>query len=741
MLPAELPPVKSTSVRRRRRARWPWIAAGLLLVAIPLSIFAVFFQRSLQFSIDDIGAMPQRATVFDVDGKPYARLYGENRLVVPLGEVSPKFVDALLSREDSRFYRHFGVDPIGVARAALRNLTSRSKKEGASTLTQQLARNSLPLGGQTLSRKLLEACIALRIEQRYSKKEILEHYINRIYYGGGLYGIEAASQAYFGKPAKDLDLGESALMAGLIRSPNRFSPIKNPKGAATERNVVLGRMVQLGYITEADADRARNQVVATAVKPRVSLYQESYAMDAIKRDLDTILEQQQQDDGGLQIYATIDPELQAIATKALEETLTKIESQPGWEHPRKAQYNKDGANGEAPTEYLQGALVVIDNRSGAIRALVGGRDFSQSKYNRAILSKRQVGSSFKPFIYANAFQRGLLPGAAISDAMIEPGELHDANGAESDWSPANSDNQYGGVQPAENGLIRSRNTMSARVGELVGLATIMKTAQAAGLTRDVPNTPTVYLGAFEATLKDLTAAYTAFPNHGVRRQPYLIERVDDAGSETVYRAAHLEKEMFNPGAAWLTSTLLEKVLGSSGTAARARGDLGFKLPAAGKTGTTNDFKDAWFIGYTSTLTCGVWVGLDRPATIMRRGYGSALALPIWTQVLSKAPAKRYPAEPFKSPEPLKKVRACAISNQLATAACEQSGKAYAVELPVSMIPAESCAVHGGLAEDNTPVRQALPANPNDPRSSPTPPPVVDRLDQRVMRSVKKFFGR
>src|SRR5215475_2764424 len=224
MLRAEFQPVKkSLSVRRRRRrSRWPWLAAGLLLIAVPLSIFAVYFQRSLQFSIDDIGAMPQRATVVDMDGKPYARLYGENRIIVPLDQVSPKFINALLAREDSRFYRHFGIDPIGVARAIVRNLTTRSKKEGASTLTQQLARNSLPLGGQTLDRKLLEACIALRIEQRYSKKEILEHYINRIYYGGGLYGIEAASLAYFGKSAKDLDLSESALMAGLIRSPNRF---------------------------------------------------------------------------------------------------------------------------------------------------------------------------------------------------------------------------------------------------------------------------------------------------------------------------------------------------------------------------------------------------------------------------------------------------------------------------------------------------------------------------------------
>jgi penicillin-binding protein 1A len=221
----------------------------------------------------------------------------------------------------------------------------------------------------------------------------------------------------------------------------------------------------------------------------------------------------------------------------------------------------------------------------------------------------------------------------------------------------------------------------------------------------------------------------------------LIERIDDAAGENVYRAAHLEKEMFSPGAAWLTSTILEKVLTGSGTAARARGDLGFKLPAGGKTGTTNDFKDAWFVGYTSTLTCGVWVGLDKPATIMRRGYGSALALPIWTQVMGNAPPKRYPAAPFKAPEPLKKTRVCSISNQLATSACELNGKAYSIDLPVSMIPVDSCSVHGGLADDNTPVRPAQPVNPNDPRASPTPPSGNDRFDQKMMRSLKKFFGR
>ncbi|MBS0660407.1 MAG: PBP1A family penicillin-binding protein [Verrucomicrobia bacterium] len=746
--------MKTSNVRPRRPKRRLWVRLLLAALALsllgPLAVGAVYYVRSLEFDLGDVAAMPQRATVFDMDAKPYARLYGENRLIVPLKDISPKFVQALLAREDARFYSHWGVDPVGILRAAYNNLT-RSRKEGASTLTQQLARNSLPLGGRTLDRKLLEACIALRIERAYTKDQILTHYINRIYYGAGLYGIEAASLSYFGKHAKDLELSEAAVMAGIIRSPNRFSPLKNPAGAEGNRNDVLQRMLALGKISPAEAEAARKEKVATTGKARVSFQQENYAMDAIKRDLDTILESDQQEDGGLQIYSTIDPELQGLASKALEETLAKIEAQPGWEHPRRASWKKAEDGSEQPTEYLQGAVVIIENRTGAIRALVGGRDFAQSKYNRAILARRQVGSSFKSFLFAAAFQRGLLPGMLISDDPIEPGSLKDGNGMPSNWSPANSDEKYNGLLPAADGLIRSRNTMSVRLGEMLGLPEVMKLATAAGLTRDVPASPTIYLGAFEATLKDLTAAYTAFPNGGVRRQPYLIERIDDAEGSTVYRAARQERPMFSEGANWLTSTTLEKVL-VNGSAARARSELGFKLAAAGKTGTTNDFRDAWFVGYTSSLTVGVWVGLDKPTTIMRKGYGATLALPVWTSILNKANKDRYPAVAFKPTEALRKVRVCSISNKLATAGCDMAAKSYEIDLPVSVIPKEACGTHA----DAVPVARAIPVQPGSggaepgvegevpvQRAIPVNPPAGgqgDRLDQRVGRTLRKFFG-
>src|SRR5262250_869347 len=325
--------------------------------------------------------------------------------------------------------------------------------------------------------------------------------------------------------------------------------------------------------------------------------------------------------------------------------------------------------------YLEGSVVVIDNSSGGIRALVGGRDYAQSKFNRALApANRQVGSAFKPFVYAVAFSHGLLPGAAISDGPIQPGEIDGAG----NWSPANSDGTYRGVMPCSYGLVHSRNTMSVRVGQFAGLDTVQKVGNDLGIAQNIPHGPASYIGSFESNLKDLTAAYTVFPNGGVRKQAYIIERIDDAEHQPVYRASHITAPALDPSAAWMTSQLMEEVL-TRGTAAGAR-SLGFKLPAAGKTGTTNDYKDAWFVGYTSTMTCGVWVGFDQPVTIIPHGYGAALALPVWTQVMNKA-AEHYPAIPLEPTMPVTHATVCSISNQLATTGCMAAGSAYDIDLP------------------------------------------------------------
>src|SRR3989454_10518195 len=341
--------------------RYGWKVSLLLLIAGGGLAVIVFYGAWAQtFDMKKVGEMPERNTVFDVDGKIYSRLAGANRLKVSLSEISPLFIDALLVREDTRFYQHGGIDWRGILRALARDVLTLSAKEGASSLTQQLARNSLPLGGRTLSRKLLEAMVALRIEREFTKQQILELYINRIYFGTGCYGVETASQAYFGKSASKLNLAEAALLAGLIRSPNRFSPLKNPEGAAMQRNAVLDRMVALKRISPAQAEEAKRTKIAAHPK-RLPFIQANYAMDAVQRDLNQLLTQDQIDNGGLSIYTTLDPAVQNAAQDALEKQLTKIEHQSNFRHPLKADYKPpENGEGDSSMPYLEGAVVVID---------------------------------------------------------------------------------------------------------------------------------------------------------------------------------------------------------------------------------------------------------------------------------------------------------------------------------------------------------------------------------------------
>src|SRR6476646_2172227 len=715
-------------LRRPKKARgnilfrYGWkITLLLLLAGAAFAVFLFYGTWAQTFDMKNVGEMPERNTVYDVDGKIYSRLAGANRLKVSLSEVSPQFIAAVLAREDTRFYEHKGIYWRGVLRALVRDVLSMSAKEGASSLTMQLARNSLPLGGRTFSRKLLEAMVSLRIEREFTKQQILELFVNRIYFGAGCYGVETASQAYFGKNASKLNLSEAALLAGLIRSPNRFSPLKNPKGAAVQRDAVLDRMVALKKITLSQAEQAKKTKIVTHPK-RMPQIQENYAMDAVQRALSLILTQDQMDDGGLSIYTTLDPSVQNATQDALETQLSKIERQSNFRHPTKAEYKPpENGEGDAAMPYLEGAVVVIDNASGGIRALVGGRDYAQSKFNRALApANRQVGSAFKPFVYTVAFSHGLFPSSAISDGPIQPGEIDGAG----NWSPGNSDGTYGGVMPCSYGLIHSRNTMSVRVGQFAGLDTVQKVANDLGISKTVPHGPAIYIGSFETDLKDLTAAYTLFPNAGVRKQAYMIERIDNQRHKPIYLAAHISQPALDAGAAWMTSRLMQEVL-TQGTAASSR-SLGFKLPAAGKTGTTNDYKDAWFLGYTSTLTCGVWVGFDQPTTIIPHGYGAALALPVWAQVMNKA-SRHYPAEQLQPKMPIQRATVCSISNQLATTGCTAAGSAYDIDLPVDKIPTVACQVHGGA---QWPFAQRAP---NEPQKALTFP-------GRVFKSFRRFFG-
>ncbi|MCS7009159.1 MAG: transglycosylase domain-containing protein, partial [Chthoniobacterales bacterium] len=460
--------------------------ACFLLYAL---VGVIYYLMALRYNLAELHQMPQRTVVYDANGQIIGRYSGENRIVIPYNEIPESFIKALLAREDARFYRHLGVDPIGIARAALRNLIAGGIRQGGSTITQQLARNSFPLGGRNYHRKLLEAALSFRIETELSKEEILESYVNRIYFGSGCYGLQTASLTYFDKPARNLTLAEAALLAGLIRSPTRLSPFNDPEASLRARNSVIARMLELGWISPAEAQEASSSPLLLSSNPPVSTA-DGWAMDTVRRELEPILDQLGIEDAGLNIYTTLDLPLQTTAESALANHLLQIENRQGYPY----------LNSHEP---LQGAVFIIDNRNGAVRAVVGSRDYSTSKFNRAYFAQRQAGSVVKPFLLAQALAAGLSPTDRISDARLSPSEVPRKFGP---YDPSNADGRYFGPRPVEDIVIYSRNTMAVRAGFRAGLENFIRLLQRAGIADQLPNYPSIFLGAFETNLRSLVSA-------------------------------------------------------------------------------------------------------------------------------------------------------------------------------------------------------------------------------------------
>ncbi len=653
--------------------------------------FEIYFGTLARgYSLDSLGVMPERSLVLDRDGQIIGRMYGENRVLVAKSQVAESFVQALLVREDERFYGHGGVDWIGIARATLRNVKAGHAVQGASTITMQLARNSFGLMAEkTLHRKLLEIALTQRIERAKTKDEILELYVNRIFFGNGIYGIERAAQVYFGKHAADLRLDESALLAGIIRGPNKFSPFRNYTGALAQRDTVLERMVLKQYLTPEAAAAAKARPTPVLPPPR-NTQQESYALDAVRHDLEMVLDQQDIEDGSLKVYTTLDSKLQRASEVALENRLSSLEKQSGYQHQTMAQFHQAQSKGRVDTkaEYVQGAILLLENHTGAIRAVVGGRDYDDSTYNRALTAKRQVGSTFKPIVYAAAIEdAGLLPNSPISDDPIRPQELRTANGA---WSPKNSDGTFTGLQTLEFGLVKSRNTMTVRVGERAGMDRVLAMAEQAGIKDIQGRSPQIYIGNLGATVKAMTSAFSLFPNGGQRCRPYLIDRIENADGEVLFRSGQIQYPVVSPGTAYLMTNMLQKVTGPGGTAAAAR-QAGLKAPIGGKTGTTDDYQDAWFIGFNPDFTCGVWVGLDDPEQIIGQGYGGKISLPIWVEIMKAVEAREPTLVRATFPQPnLVPSLICRDSGALATTHCPHPEH---VNLPLGQVPTAYCSEH------------------------------------------------
>lgn len=710
---------------------WPLrIFLSFAFVGLVVGGILIFFYGSIanRYDISEVLKMPERTIVLDRKNREIGRLHGENRKRVKLDEIPPVFIEALILREDSRFFSHGGVDWIGVGRAVSQVVKHKRATQGASTLTMQLAKTTFNHQKRDLNTKLTEVALAQRIEVSYSKKQILEAYVNRIFWGHTFMGISSAARGYFSKEPSQLSIGECAMLAGIIWGPNEFSPYKNPAKAKQARDIVLGLLVDKGKISRADYAQAIKEPIVTK-KPE-SRSEENYAMDIIRRELDGILEDENIRLGGLVVHTTLDLDLQNAAIDAINKRLTAIESLKGYKHPtRKAYMAMPEEKREKTTpDYLQGACAVVDNASGALLVLVGGRDGEESRFNRSIQSRRQVGSLFKPFVYASFFEKGYSPSTEVSDNPIRPGEIPGAP----NWSPSNSDNTFRGMQPASFGLVKSRNTMSVRVGHLAGLKNVVQHASLAGFPGKTSMTPAVYLGTWEASPLEVASAYTVFANGGVRPTPYIIETIGDADNQALFFSRKTTRRAFSQQAANITSSLLQQVTKPGGTAGKTSA-LGFKAPCGGKTGTTNKYMNAWFAGFCQSVSAAVWVGFDRQKPIIDKGYGATLALPVWADIMKAVQKEGYPCGAIrKSPASTgKALWMCRESGQIAHTGCEAAHTAYYETMPDIDQPKKMCEKHIPVAEpieSGNAIPTAEPVNdaaPNGDDNIPLAEPIDD----------------
>jgi 1A family penicillin-binding protein len=641
---------------------------GTLVSAIAISLFlaagyVAWFSYDLTAGLPDsktvngLGDMAQSTTLFDSKDRPVFTIFKEQRIEVPLERISPNFIKAVLSVEDQRFYEHNGVDAIRVAAAAFRNLQEGRRAEGGSTITQQLARQSFLSRDKTYRRKLKEVILAAQIESLYTKDQILQLYLNKVYFGDGLYGVEAAARGYFGKPAADLSVAEAALLAGLIQSPSSYAPTVNLERAVARRNIVLSAMKSSGAIDEAAAEQARNEPVDLHNSLEIAENFGLYFKEQVRRELVDRFGWQRVYQGGLKVYTTMDSDLQQAAETFIERGLVEVESRRGFKSPARKEIKRVG-EGQAP-EYLQGALVSIDPSTGYVVSMVGGRDFNESRFNRASQARRQPGSAFKPFVYAAAIEAGYTPATVIT-GLDDPIET-----LQGDWVPED-EHSTASSMTLRAGLRTSSNRAAVQLLKSVGIENTVGYAQKLNIGTP-PSVPSIALGSSDVTLLALTAAYGAFAAKGVVRQPTLIRRVEDSDGKVLYQSESEGRQAISEATAYLMASMLQDVV-NYGTGYRAR-QSGFTLPAAGKTGTTNDYLDAWFIGFTPRLVTGVWVGFDQPRTIISNGYGGELAVPIWASFMKTA-TKGDKAEWLERPANVISVNVCRVSGKLPNSGCD-----------------------------------------------------------------------
>jgi penicillin-binding protein 1A len=724
----------------RRRSIWKFLFGGAVTAVLvglgAVAVTVLYLMQDLPPLTGLHEYQPSLVTrVYSADKQVIGQFFVERRILVPLDKIPRHLVNAVIAIEDARFFEHRGLDFVGIARAAMTNMLSGKIRQGASTITQQLARSLFLSPKRDFERKVKEALLALKMEQILGKEQILELYLNQIYFGHGAYGVQAAAQTYFGKDVGQVTLAEAAYLAGLPKGPSDYSPYYHLEAAQRRHATVLKRMAEERFIGADEADRALEEAVSfkrlTRDEPA------PHFVENVRLKLMAAYGEQMVYKGGLQVYTTLSLSDQQTATAVLQEGLRQLDKRQGYRGPLRQGASPEefsagrtsGALASAPvregqllegvvtkvardglvvvargltgkvfpedllwtkrrlrgpdtlkhvkeiatkspgelfrvgdvvevgikklsaaaaaqftleqTPVVEGALMAVDPRTGAVRAMIGGYDFRRSEYNRATSSRRQPGSAFKPIIYATAVNQGLSPGTPIVDS----GVVYNENDPEMIWRPENYDQKFYGLTTLRDALTHSRNAATVRLLEKLGVHPVLDLARDLGIASPLANDLSLALGSSGVTLQELTAAYGAFLNQGMLLEPYTIESVVDANGQTLETHVPEPREAISKESAYLITNMMEDVI-QKGTGQAANG---MGRPMAGKTGTTNDFTDAWFVGGAPNLVTGVWVGFDEIRTIGEREAGSRAALPIWINYMKKA-LESLPVVPFTVPD-------------------------------------------------------------------------------------------
>ena len=643
------------------------------------------------------GYDPEQASkVFAADGRLVTDLGLERRTVISLNQMSPAVVAAFLTTEDKRFYQHHGVDWFRLLGAIKANVLHGGVTQGFSTITMQLARNLWPedISGQdrSIKRKIREVQVAFEIERLFPKDKILEFYLNQINLGNRAFGVEAAAQRYFGKSAHDLNVAEAATLAALPKAPGRYNPRKNPHLAVFRRNVILGLLEDGGLLTSPETERWRAYPLALSSRSDFSEVA-PYFVEYVRQQLDTRFGPELYT-AGLRIYTTLDLEMQQAAERALNDQLEAIESGTYGKYPRPtyAEYMDQRSEDQPARDdspYLQGLEVTLEAKTGFIRAMVGGHDFTDSKFNRATQATRQPGSTFKPFVYSAAIRAGY----PLSTIMVDDPISVQLEPNQPPWEPVNYDEKFEGPMTLRKALYESRNIIAIKLGMELGPQAVIGEATKFGITTKIPPYPSIYIGSADVIPLELISAFSAFANLGTRTVPTAIDRVEDRAGNILWRPVARSEQVMEPAHAWLMNDLLRDVV-RRGTAAGSVGAK-FPIPAGGKTGTTNDYTDVWFVGFTPDLVTGVWIGMDKPEKIKANAQGGLLAAPAWTATMREIYERRAVPPEWVRPDSLTFAEIDKSTGYKFTPFCPKDEHAIEWYLPGTE-PTEFCPVHNAF---------------------------------------------